>query len=95
MDSYGKQTKKNNKRKNKISKKNNDPISLKYLKKYASEFEKLKKQLEEGKINYSAFDELSTQLLLKIDAVETDGIIKVRNYRKQLVVYINDYLEKN
>ena len=88
-------TQKRNKKPNKISKKNKLPIQIKTLYEYQSDFEKLRKQLKEGKINEVAFEELSTQLLLKIDAVETDGIIKVRNYRKQLVVYINDFIEKN
>ena len=88
-------TQKRNKKPNKLSKKNKLPIQIKTLYEYQSDFEKLRKQLKEGKINQVAFEELSTQLLLKIDAVETDGIIKVRNYRKQLVVYINDFIEKN
>ena len=88
-------TQKRNKKPNKLSKKNKLPIQIKTLYEYQSDFEKLRKQLKEGKINEVAFEELSTQLLLKIDAVETDGIIKVRNYRKQLVVYINDFIEKN
>ena len=88
-------TQKRNKKPNKISKKNKLPIQIKTLYEYQSDFEKLRKQLKEGKINEVAFEELSTQLLLKIDAIETDGIIKVRNYRKQLVVYINDFIDKN
>ena len=88
-------TQKRNKKPNKISKKNKLPIQIKTLYEYQSDFEKLRRQLKEDKINVVAFEELSTQLLLKIDAVETDGIIKVRNYRKQLVVYINDFIEKN
>ena len=87
-------TQKRNKKPNKLSKKNKLPIQIKTLYEYQSDFEKLRKQLKEGKINEVAFEELSTQLLLKIDAIETDGIIKVRNYRKQLVVYINDFIEK-
>ena len=88
-------TQKRNKKPNKLSKKNKLPIQIKTLYEYQSDFEKLRRELKEGKINVVAFEELSTQLLLKIDAVETDGIIKVRNYRKQLVVYINDFIEKN
>ena len=88
-------TQKRNKKPNKLSKKNKLPIQIKTLYEYQTDFEKLRKQLKEGKINEVAFEELSTQLLLKIDAIETDGIIKVRNYRKQLVVYINDFIEKN
>ena len=88
-------TQKRNKKPNKLSKKNKLPIQIKTLYEYQSDFEKLRRQLKEGKINEVAFEELATQLLLKIDAVETDGIIKVRNYRKQLVVYINDFIEKN
>ena len=88
-------TQKRNKKPNKLSKKNKLPIQIKTLYEYQSDFEKLRKQLKEGKINEVAFEELATQLLSKIDAVETDGIIKVRNYRKQLVVYINDFIEKN
>ena len=87
-------TQKRNKKPNKLSKKNKLPIQIKTLYEYQSDFEKLRRELKEGKINVVAFEELSTQLLLKIDAVETDGIIKVRNYRKQLVVYINDFIEK-
>ena len=87
-------TQKRNKKPNKISKKNKLPIQIKTLYEYQSDFEKLRRELKEGKINVVAFEELSTQLLLKIDAIETDGIIKVRNYRKQLVVYINDFIEK-
>lgn len=88
-------TQKRNKKPNKLSKKNKLPIQIKTLYEYQSDFEKLRRQLKEGKINEVAFEELSTQLLLKIDAIETDGIIKVRNYRKQLVVYINDFIDKN
>lgn len=88
-------TQKKNKKPNKISKKNKLPIQIKTLYEYQSDFEKLRKQLKEDKINLVAFEELSTQLLLKIDAIETDGIIKVRNYRKKLVVYINDFIDKN
>ena len=41
------------------------------------------------------FEELSTQILLKVDSIETNGIDKVRNCRKELVVYINSILEEN
>ena len=95
MDLQLKYTRKNQKRKNKISKKNKDIMPIRCLKQYSKDFERLKTQMEEGKINDIAFEELSTQLLIKIDAVETDGIEKIRNLRKQLVVYINKNLEKN
>ena len=41
-----------------------------------------------------AFEELSTQLLLKIDAVETNGNEKIRELRKKLIVFINNFLEE-
>ena len=87
-------TQKRNKRPNKISKKNKLPIPIRTLYEYQSDFEKLRKQLKEGKINEVAFEELSTQLLLKIDAVETNGDVKIRELRKKLIVFINNFLEE-
>ena len=46
MECCNKQTKKNQKKKNKISKKNTLPTSIKILKNYTSEFVKLKKQFQ-------------------------------------------------
>ena len=87
-------TQKRNKRPNKISKKNKLPIQIKTLYEYQSDFEKLRRQLNECKINEVAFEELSTQLLLKIDAIETNGDIKIREIRKKLIVDINKILEE-
>ncbi len=87
-------TQKRNKKPNKLSKKNKLPIQIKTLYEYQSDFEKLRKQLKEGKINEVAFEELSTQLLLKIDAIETNGDIKIRELRKKLIVDINKILEE-
>ena len=94
MECCNKQTKKNQKKKNKISKKNISPTPIKILKNYTSEFEKLKKQFQEDEINNIAFEELCTQLLLKIDGIETNGIVKIREIRKKLIVDINKILEE-
>ena len=87
-------TQKRNKKPNKLSKKNKLPIQIKTLYEYQSDFEKLRRQLKEDKINVVAFEELSTQLLLKIDAVETNGNGKIRELRKKLIVFINNFLEE-
>ena len=86
-------TQKRNKKPNKISKKNKLPIQIKTLYEYQSDFEKLRRELKEGKINVVAFEELSTQLLLKIDAVESNGYEKIRELRKKLIVSINSILD--
>ena len=88
-------TQKRNKRPNKISKKNKLPIPIRTIYEYQSDFEKLRRQLKEGNINKLAFEELATQLLLKIDAVETNGNGKIRELRKKLIVFINKFLEEN
>ena len=95
MDSQSRKTQKKQKGKNKVSKKNKDSIPMSNLKTNATNFEKLKEQFSKDEISKIAFEELSTQLLLKIDAIETNGIEKVRNLRKELVVYINSILEEN
>lgn len=95
MESHSKKTQKKQKRKNKVSKKNKESFPMSNLKEYTTNFKKLKEQFSKNEISKIAFEELSTQLLLKVDAIETNGIEKVRNCRKELVIYINSILEEN
>tara|TARA_B100000795_G_scaffold266553_1_gene249917 strand:- start:1588 stop:1866 length:279 start_codon:yes stop_codon:yes gene_type:complete len=83
-------TKKKKIRKNLTKKKNLKQIEL--LDNYDFEFRKLKLKYEtslKNKREKNIMEEYSTQLLLKIDNIETNGIIKIQNYRKRLVHLIN------
>jgi hypothetical protein len=95
MESHSKKTQKKQKKKNKVSKKNKESVTMCNLKEYTTNFKKLKEQFRKNEISKIAFEEFSTQLLLKVDAIETNGIEKVRNCRKELVIYINSILEEN
>ena len=96
MDKSNKKNKKNKKykKKNKISKKLDEGIPY-ILTKYSTEFDILNKEFRENKINTIVFEELSTQILLKIDSIETNGVDQIRTYRKELVKYINTILGEN
>ncbi len=95
MESHSKKTQKKQKKKNKVSKKNKESASMCNLKEYTTNFKKIKEKFSKNEISKIVFEELSTQILLKVDAIETNGIEKVRNCRKELVVYINSILEEN
>lgn len=86
------QTKKNIKN-NKKTKKN---LLLSTLYNFEINFNNLKnsylksKKLKKDKIK---FEELSTQLLLKIDMLEINGDQLLRQYRKNIINLINTYID--
>lgn len=80
---------KNNRRTKKIPK-------MKLVKKYQREFERLKKDYLESKKDKKdilKLEELSTQILLKMDSIEIDGNQELRTYRKFVIKSINTYID--
>jgi|TARA_Y100000389_G_C17382798_1_gene475306 hypothetical protein len=80
---------KNNRKTKKISK-------IKLVKKYHMEFERLKKEYiksQKNKKDTLKLEELSTQILLKMDLIEIDGNQELRTYRKSVIKYINSYID--
>ena len=80
---------KNNRKTKKISK-------IKLVKKYHMEFERLKKEYiksQKNKKDSLKLEELSTQILLKMDLIEIDGNQELRTYRKSVIKYINSYID--
>ena len=87
-------TKKKKNKRNLTKKKNLKQIEL--LDNYDFEFRKLKLKYDTSSKNKTEkyiLEEYSTQILLKIDNIETEGIIKIKNYRKKLVHFINSTLD--
>ena len=86
-------TKKNKIKNNKRTKKN---LSLSTLHNFEINFNNLKNshlksnKLEKDKIK---LEELSTQLLLKIDMLEINGDQLLRQYRKTIINLINTYID--
>jgi hypothetical protein len=85
--------KKNKNGNKKISKKS---FEIKKINKYHYEFDKLKKNYlnsQKTQKDIIKIEELSTQLLLKLDMIEINGNQDLRNHRKNIVNSINTYID--
>ena len=89
MEKKTRKNTKNNRRTKKTPK-------MKLVKKYQREFERLKKDYLESKKDKKdilKLEELSTQILLKMDSIEIDGNQELRTYRKFVIKSINTYID--
>ena len=87
------QKKKNKNENKKMSKKT---FEIKKINKYNYEFDKLKKTYlnsQKTQNDIIKLEELSTQLLLKLDLIEINGNHDLRNHRKNIINLINTYID--
>ena len=85
--------KKNKNGNKKISKKS---FEIKKINNYRYEFDKLKKNYSNSQKTQKdiiKIEELSLQLLLKLDMIEINGNRDLRNHRKNIVNSINTYID--
>ena len=85
--------KKNKNGNKKISKKS---FEIKKINNYRYEFDKLKKTYlnsQKTPKDIIKLEELSTQLLLKLDLIEINGNHDLRNHRKKIINLINTYID--
>ena len=89
MEKKTRKNTKNNRRTKKTPK-------MKLVKIYQKEFERLKKDYLESqkeKKDILKLEELSTQILLKMDLIEIEGDLELRTYRKSVIQSINPYID--
>ena len=84
----------NTKKKKVIKVKSKRNLDLRILLKYENDFLKLKKKYDsslKSEKDWLIFQELSTQLLLKIDSIESNGKDLIRSKRKQIIIFIENH----
>jgi len=89
MEKKTRKNTKNNRRTKKTPK-------MKLVKTYLKEFERLKKdylESQKDKKDLLKLEELSTQILLKMDSIEINGNQELRTYRKSVIKSINSYID--
>ena len=88
-----KKTKKNVVNKKKKSKK---ITTIDILNKFSNQFKLLNEEFlksEKNNKDILKFEELTTQLLLKLDNVDSHGNTHIRKKRKEIISYINEKLD--
>lgn len=96
MEKKTRKNTKNNRKNTKNNRKTKKIPKIKLVKKYLREFEMLKKDYIESqkeKKDILKLEELSTQILLKMDSIEIDGNQELRTYRKSVIKSINSYID--